>query len=206
MRPVYQAVGFAVAVVFLAGCAGDASRQTPRSAAPSSTHGDSRFDDERKPASRLQEDACALLAERPHWGEALRGAHRRWRLEPWFALAFIHQESRFAARAKSRSGAYGYAQSKDATWRWYRQESGNRDGKRDRFDDAVDFIGFYVNRNHRRNGVAFDDVKNQYLAYHEGMGGFARGSYLGKPWLLKVADKVVERARRYREQLAKCPL
>ena len=35
----------------------------------------------------------------------------------------------------------------------------------------------------RVNGVALHDAYNQYLAYHEGKAGFARGSYRGKAWL-----------------------
>lgn len=207
MRSVYRTVGVAVVFAFLGGCAGTGSMPTQEAHALAlSTHGDARFDHDRQPDPRLQEDACALLAARPHWRKALRQAHRYWRIEPWFALAFIHQESRFRPHAKSKSGAYGYAQVKSATWQWYEKETGNRDGKPDRFDDALDFMGFYVSRNHSRNGVATGNVKNQYLAYHEGMGGFARGSYIGKPWLLKVADKVVDRAALYRAQLIECPL
>ena len=33
------------------------------------------------------------------------------------------------------------------------------------------------------NGVPLHDAYNQYLAYHEGKAGYARGSYRGKSWL-----------------------
>lgn len=206
MRFIFQTIRLVFVFAFLAGCAGDVSIHKHETAAPaSSTHGDARFDHERQPEPHLQENACALFAARPHWREALREAYRKWRIEPWFVLAFIYQESRFRAHAKSSSDAYGYAQVKSPTWQWYKSETGNHDVTPDRFDDAVDFIGFYVNRNHFRNGVSINNVKNQYLAYHEGMGGFARGSYISKPWLLKVADKVVDRAALYQAQLIECP-
>ncbi|HRY16401.1 MAG TPA: hypothetical protein P5330_11090, partial [Candidatus Competibacteraceae bacterium] len=44
----------------------------------------------------------------------------------------------------------------------------------------------------------------QYLAYHEGHGGFARGSYRKKPWLMKRAREAGQLAERYRIQLARC--
>lgn len=171
-----------------------------------STTSDRHFIGESQPSVDLQENACALFRARPHWAQALRDVRMRWGLEPWFVLAFLHQESRFHPTAMSRSRAYGYAQVKDESWDWYILKTGRTQAKRDRFDDAVDFIGFYANANVARNGVYLNDVKNQYLAYHEGMGGFESGSYLGKPWLLTVSDKVVDRAAFYQAQLIECPL
>jgi len=55
-----------------------------------------------------------------------------------------------------------------------------------------------------RNGIALDDTRRQYLAYHEGHAGYARGSYNAKPWLLDVALRVEARAERYRMQLERC--
>lgn len=170
------------------------------------THQDPRFAGEAQPAAALHEDACALLSDRPHWRGALQAVKTRWQLEPWFILAFLHQESRFNPTAMSSSRAYGFAQVKDDSWDWYLLKTGNTGSSRERFDDAVDFIGFYANQNVKRNGVALNDVKNQYLAYHEGMGGFERGSHLGKPWLLTVSDKVSDRAAYYQAQLLECPI
>ncbi|MGY9013469.1 MAG: transglycosylase SLT domain-containing protein, partial [Rhodobacterales bacterium] len=56
----------------------------------------------------------------------------------------------------------------------------------------------------RRNGVSLSDARNQYLNYHEGQSGYARGSYKRKRWLMLVADKVAKRAAQYRTQLRKC--
>jgi len=57
---------------------------------------------------------------------------------------------------------------------------------------------------HRMLGISKWDAYNQYLAYHEGHGGYKRRTYLKKPWLVKVARKVEARAKRYRAQLARC--
>ena len=49
------------------------------------------------------------------------------------------------------------------------------------------------------------DTYNQYLAYHEGKAGFARGSYRGKTWLPPVARDVEAWAALYEQQLQTCP-
>lgn len=170
------------------------------------SHADRRFHNESQPAVHLQDSACDLLAQRPHWRRALQDVKLRWNMEPAFILAFLHQESRFNPTALSSSFAYGYAQIKDDSWDWYLLKTQNKGGGRERFDDAVDFIGFYANQNVKRNRVQLNDVKNQYLAYHEGMGGFESGSYLAKPWLLTVSDKVRDRASFYQAQLLECPI
>jgi hypothetical protein len=65
-------------------------------------------------------------------------------------------------------------------------------------------MGWYMNKSRDRNGIRLDDTRNQYLAYHEGHAGYARGSYNAKPWLLRVADNVADRAELYRTQLMVC--
>jgi len=132
-------------------------------------------------------------------------------------LAIIYQESAFQADAQPPriwylgfipgprpSSAYGYSQALDGTWDRYIAATDNRDADRDEFDDAVDFIGWYINETSKRNRIAKNDAYNQYLAYHEGQGGFAKGSYRKKPWLMKRARQVRQQANRYRAQLSRC--
>jgi hypothetical protein len=45
-----------------------------------------------------------------------------------------------------------------------------------------------------------------YLAYHEGYGGYKRGSFKDKDWLKDTARKVKYNAVRYKRQLKNCPL
>ena len=61
-----------------------------------------------------------------------------------------------------------------------------------------------MNKTREKNGIALSDARNQYLAYHEGHAGYARGSYKSKSWLLGVANKVDARADMYQTQLANC--
>lgn len=201
---------FMVGCLFLVGCAGGKYAHRQDNGQPIThflpTHNDARFNNEMQPPESLSTDACRLLSQRPHWRTALVQTKQKWGVEPWYILAFMYQESRFNPTAMSTSQAYGYAQVKDDSWDWYELKTGNTAGSRERFDDAVDFMGFYATANVARNGVALNDVKNQYLAYHEGMGGFERQTYLAKPWLLAVADKVVQRSVIYKNQLAQCPI
>ena len=168
-------------------------------------------------APRNLEDACAIVAERPHYLQAMRNAERRWGIPVPVQMAIIHAESRFIGDARTpvrytlgvipmgrQSSAFGYSQALDRTWEEYQQDTGNRRARRDRIDDAADFIGWYSNLSRERNGIALTDARNLYLAYHEGHAGFRRQSYNAQPWLLNVADRVAARAAMYDQQLRHC--
>ena len=162
-------------------------------------------------------DACSIFTEKDDWYQASKEAFEKWGVPIHVQLAIIHQESRFRHDAKPprdklfwfipwtrKSSAYGYAQVKDSTWDWYREKSGNRWADRDDYADAVDFIGWYGNLSYRKLKISKWDAYNQYLAYHEGQGGFKRKSYRNKPWLIKVARRVEANAKRYRAQIGRC--
>jgi hypothetical protein len=166
---------------------------------------------------RQQEDLCLIFAEKPAWHEAAEAVSKRWGTPAFVPMAMMYQESSFRADARPPmryflgiipygrpSTAYGYAQVKDETWADYQRETGNNWSSRDNFDDALDFMGWYTNKTQRVNGISKWDAYNQYLNYHEGWGGFSRGSHLQKAWLLPVARKVDERSRRYSMQYKGC--
>ena len=81
------------------------------------------------------------------------------------------------------SSAYGYSQAKTMTWSDYIRESKNSGADRDDFDDAIDFMGWFAYKTHKINGVSKWDAYGQYLNYHEGWGGYKRGTYKKKKWL-----------------------
>ena len=163
------------------------------------------------------DNSCAIFFEKDGWYDDANDSFKKWGVPIHVQLAIIHQESRFKYDAQTdmeyflwiipigrKSNAYGYAQVKDETWDWYIDQTGNSGADRDDFDDAVDFIGWYGNYTYKKLGVSKWDAYSQYLAYHEGHGGYKRKTYLKKPWLVKVARKVKARASRYHTQLAKC--
>jgi hypothetical protein len=163
------------------------------------------------------DNICTLLDEEVSWYRSVKASEKKYGVPMHVSLAIMYQESHFASDAKPPRGtlfgivpwfrpttAYGFAQVKDETWEWYQQKTDNQGADRDDFDDAADFIGWYVNRSLKHAGIKKSDTYNQYLAYHEGQGGFRRKSYDKKPWLKKVARKVDNNAKRYKTQLNKC--
>ncbi|MFZ4699507.1 MAG: hypothetical protein ACOYMG_05615 [Candidatus Methylumidiphilus sp.] len=54
------------------------------------------------------------------------------------------------------------------------------------------------------SGSGKNDAYNPYLAYHEGQGGYRRGTWRGNPSLQSAARKVATTASRHRQQLATC--
>lgn len=168
-------------------------------------------------APRNLENACAIVAERPHYLKAMQRAERRWNVPVAVQMATIYQESKFIGNARTpyryalgiipmgrQSSAYGYSQALDATWEEYKDEHGGRRAQRDDIEDATDFMGWYMNETEKRLGVPKSDAEKQYLAYHEGRTGYARGSYNAKPWLVRVAREVGDRAVTYDAQLRAC--
>ena len=168
-------------------------------------------------APRNLDNACAIVQERPEYLRAFRATERKWGVPVHVQMATIYQESRFIKDARPpfryaagvvpigrQSSALGYSQALDATWREYQVETGKRGARRTRIADATDFMGWYMNNTRERNNVSLSDARNQYLAYHEGQTGFARGSFNKKAWLVRVAGDVASRANTYRSQLASC--
>lgn len=170
-------------------------------------------------APRELDNACSILSERPQYLKAFRNVERKWGVPMHVLMATIHQESKFIADARTpfryvagvipmgrQSSAFGYSQALDATWGEYLKEQNRRGARRDRIDDATDFMGWYMNKTRDRNGVSLADARNQYLAYHEGHTGFARQSYNSKAWLVGVSSRVEARSFMYRDQIAACRL
>lgn len=166
---------------------------------------------------RNLDDACSILHQRPTYIKAFKATERKWNVPMHVQMATIYQESKFDGDARTpfryvlgvipmgrQSSAYGYSQALDGTWDDYRRATGRRGAKRDKIRDATDFMGWYFNQSKQRNGIALDDARGQYLAYHEGHTGYSRGTYRGKTWLVRVADKVDARADLYKGQLATC--
>lgn len=164
-----------------------------------------------------QDNACSILAQRPAFDRAFQASKRKWGVPVHVQMAIIHQESSFRANAKTprtyfmgiiptgrQSSAYGYSQALDGTWTEYRKNTGQLLAKRNDIYDAADFVGWYLSNSQRKLGLALDDTKNQYLAYHEGQTGYKRGSHNAKSWLIAVSNRVQKRAEMYQRQLNSC--
>jgi hypothetical protein len=166
---------------------------------------------------REPDNLCAIFEEKSDWYAAALDMNKRWGTPVYVPMAIMYQESGFRhdARPPMRwflglvpygraSSAYGYSQAKTMTWSDYEQETGHSWSSRDDFADAIDFVGWYTHKSQKLNGISKWDARNQYLAYHEGWGGYRNSSYRSKAWLMAVAGKVDQRSRRYASQYNQC--
>ncbi|QSX29079.1 transglycosylase SLT domain-containing protein [Shewanella cyperi] len=163
------------------------------------------------------DNLCAIFKEHRGWYDAAVATRDKWGVPVHVPLAMMYQESSFKHDAAPpmeyvlgfipigrASDAYGYAQAKTLTWDDYVRETDNGWASRSDFDDAMDFMGWFITKTHKLNGVSKWDARAQYLNYHEGWGGYRKGTHKGKPWLLKVAAKVDARSKRYAAQYKGC--
>ncbi len=170
---------------------------------------------------RHPDDLCAVFKEKDSddWYDDAKGSADKWGVPIDVQMAIMHQESHFVADARApriwllgfipwfrESSSYGYAQATDGTWDTYLNDAGSWWSDRDDFSDAIDFIGWYGNRSYLKLGISKADAKNQYLAYHEGIGGYRNKTYLRNSPLKRLADKVERRAQIFKQQLLSCKM
>ena len=160
---------------------------------------------------------CEIFTSKKRWYKHAKRSTEKWGGNIHLAMAIIYQESTFNRKARPKStkilgfipgarpsNAYGYSQALKSTFAEYKQATNKGGAKRSWFKDAFDFVQWYINNTHKRNKVSKWDYKNQYLNYHEGHGGYARGTYANKAWLINAAKSVEARSKRYAEQLKGC--
>lgn len=161
---------------------------------------------------------CDIFTEKREWFETSLDMKKKWGVPIHIPMAMMYQESSFKAKARPPkdylffglipwgrvSSAYGYSQAKTPTWGDYKRETDNSWAQRADFSDAMDFMGWFINKTNTLNGVSKWDAELQYLNYHEGWTGYKRGSYNKKAWLKDVAKKVEARSLKYATQLKTC--
>lgn len=163
------------------------------------------------------DNACSIVRQHPNYLRAFKKAERKWGIPVNVQMATIYQESKFKSQARTphryalgvipvgrQSSAYGYAQALDATWKEYKRLEGGLGARRDNIGDAADFMGWYMDQSTEELGIAKSDARAQYLAYHDGRTGYARGTYKTKDWLMRIANEVAARSDTYRAQLTAC--
>lgn len=163
------------------------------------------------------DNLCSIFREKNDWYDAAMASHEKWGVPIHVMMAMMYQESSFRHDAEPSmqyflgfipigraSSAYGYAQAKTITWGDYIKETGQSGADRDDFEDAIDFMGWYIYKTKKLTNVSKWNAHDQYLSYHEGWGGYRRGSYRSKSWLLRVANKVQDRSTRYAVQYRHC--
>lgn len=168
-------------------------------------------------APRNLDNACSILSERPQYRRAFKAVEKKYGVPMPGLMAIIYQESKFISGNRPphryalgviplgrQSSAVGYSQALDGTWAEYIQETGKRSAKRTDVFDATDFMGWYMVQTVAENGIPLTDIRNQYLAYHDGRTGYRRGTWKSKSWLIRIAGEVDRRAGMYDQQLRSC--
>ncbi|QNT78191.1 transglycosylase SLT domain-containing protein [Entomobacter blattae] len=163
------------------------------------------------------ENVCAIFTEKSDWYDAAKEMQGKWHIPFYVPLAMMEQESSFQSDVHPPetyllgfipwgyvSSAYGYAQAKDEVWEDYQDNTGHTSADREDFGDALDFMAWYMSKSRHYNKVPYSNAYAHYLNYHEGWGGYRRGTYRAKKWLMGVAGKVSNRAERYKRQYASC--
>ncbi|QNI04297.1 lysozyme-like domain containing protein [Halomonas sp. SH5A2] len=164
-----------------------------------------------------QSNICEIFREQPTWYDYAQESQERWGTPIATQMSFIQQESSFRSHVRPDrkyylgfipgprpSSAKGYAQAQDPVWGEYEDQAGSLFSRRTHMKHATDFIGWYNQRTREQTGISLNNPEHLYLAYHEGAGGYQRGSYRGKPAVQRAARQVATRANRYQSQLNSC--
>ena len=160
-------------------------------------------------------NSCSIFNERYLWYKHAKKTEKKWGTPIYIQLAIIKMESDFDWLAKPPrqklfkiipfkrpSSSFGYSQAVKGTWEQYKNETGNKLATRTRFKDSVDFIGWYTDKTESLLKISKKDAFRQYLAYHEGWGGYK--NYKNNQKVIALAKKVERQSNKYKSQLKKC--
>jgi hypothetical protein len=160
-------------------------------------------------------NSCKIFDEKYLWYKHVLKVEQKWGTPIYIQLAIIKAESNFDWLAKpSRqklfkvipfkrpSSSFGYSQAVKGTWQQYKDETGNKLATRARFKDSVDFIGWYTNKSKSILKISLQDAFKQYVAYHEGWGGYK--NYKKNKKVISLAKKVERQSNIYKKQLSSC--
>ena len=162
------------------------------------------------------DNACLILKQNPDWHRALYRTQLVYRISIPVQLAFVRHESSFNHKARPvnnkkkwfifnsyKSTAYGFAQVLNGTWDEFQTTFKNKKLKRTNFGHSVEFIGWY-NRKHINSGLDGNNISHLYLAYHEGLGGYKKKTYINKPCLVDYSNSVQKTSIKYSNQISSC--
>jgi len=160
-------------------------------------------------------NSCSIFNERYLWYKHAKKTEQKWGTPIYIQLAIIKMESDFDWLAKPArqklfkiipfkrpSSSFGYSQAVKGTWEQYKNETGNKMATRARFKDSVDFIGWYTDKTESLLKISKKDAFRQYLAYHEGWGGYK--NYKNNQKVIVLAQRVKKQSDKYKEQLQDC--
>ena len=164
-----------------------------------------------------QTNICEIFREQPSWYDYAQASEEKWGTPIATQMAFIQRESSFRSHVRPDrkyylgfipgprpSSAKGYAQAQDPVWGEYEDQAGSLFARRTHMKHATDFIGWDNARTRAQTGISLNNPEHLYYAYHEGAGGYQRGTYRSKPQVLNAGRQVASLSSRYQAQLNSC--
>ncbi len=162
-------------------------------------------------------NVCAIFQQNPNWYRYAKRSQNHWGIPISTLMAIMYQESRFQPTVKPPreklfsvipwtrpTSADGYSQATYETWWEFQDDTDNFAAQRSNFKDAIYFVGWYSRLAHDKLRIPLNNTFELYLAYHEGILGYAQRSYARQAWLIAVAHRVEAQANIYHYQLNQC--
>ena len=160
-------------------------------------------------------NSCSIFGERYLWYKHAKKSEEKWGTPIYLQLAIIKMESDFDWLAKPPrqklfkvipykrpSSSFGYSQAVNGTWEQYKKETGNKLAvELDLKIVLILLVGTRINQNTILK-ISKNDAFKQYVAYHEGWGGFK--NYKNNKKIINLAKKVEKQSNIYKKQLSKC--
>ena len=142
---------------------------------------------------KRQADLCAVFEQYPDWYDYARASAKKWGTPVHIQMAFVRHESSYRATARPprkwflfiplgrASSAKGYAQARTRCGVSTRRSGAGCSGAVRTWKTRSTSSAGTTTRLGAGLGIPRTDAYRLYLAYHEGRGGYSRGSWKKKP-------------------------
>lgn len=163
------------------------------------------------------DDVCDIYNKNYDWYRSAIRAQNKYNINASTIMSVMAQESNFKhnARPQKRYAFYvlpwgyettaqGYAQVINGAWDDYKKANSKWFPSRNNFNDASDFIGWYLKKASRELNINKNDNYHLYLAYHQGIKGYRRHEEKHNKQLDLIAKRVNQQALRYDKEFKHC--
>lgn len=140
---------------------------------------------------------CAGLYRHNAWLDGAVAAENRWGVPIYISLAQLNVP---LGTESSR-----YIEPTDADWQAYRIATENWQADKGDIATALDFLGWHGQLAVERNQISLEQADKLYLSAVLGHGGYHRLQYQPNLVIERQAERVRQRAARYRQDLGQCP-
>ncbi|MEE2769616.1 MAG: transglycosylase SLT domain-containing protein [Pseudomonadota bacterium] len=164
-----------------------------------------------------KEDVCEVYNKNFNWYRSAVRAQNKYHIDANIIMAVMAQESNFTYNARPqknyvfnfvpwgyKTSARGYAQVIDGAWDDYKKQTNQWFPSRHSFNDACDYVGWYLNKASKRLHINRNDSYHLYLAYHQGLTGYKRHDEKHDQKLNLIAKKVQKNTQRYQSEFKQC--